>query len=192
MEANVRTNRGVSPEEEYFRRLEAERLEERRLEAERALAASQLASALDRANSEHMQRLLAVGLTAETAAAFRLLPLVEVAWADGSVDGVERTRILERARRLGLKPGESAHDLLESWLEVEPDPSLFRIWHELASEDRMRGVSRDERWRLLEDAEAVASASGGMLGLAAISRDERRVLSEVQASLGGSAAPPAA
>lgn len=188
MDTTVRTNRVGSHEEEYFLKLEAERLEERRIEADRALAASQLALALDRPNSEWMTRLVGLGITAENAAAFRVMPLVEVAWADGAVDSAERTRLLQGARRLGLVPGAAAQNLLESWLEARPNRALIDAWHELAAEDQQRGVSSDERWRLLQDAEAVAGASGGLLGIAAVSAAERTTLAAIRSSLGGSAA----
>lgn len=171
-------------EDDYFRQLDAERVAQRRLDAERALAASRLAQALGRPNSEWMSRLLSLGLTEENAAAFHLLPLVEVAWADGSVAPEERSRLLDGAKRLGLVPGAAAQNLLESWLERRPEPDWSRAWHALAAEYRRHGIAPDERWRLLQEAEAVANAAGGMLGFGAVSQLERLVIDRIGASLG--------
>lgn len=175
-------------EDDYFRQLDAERVAQRRVDADRALAASRLAQALGRPNSEWMSRLLSLGLTEENAAAFHLLPLVEVAWADGSVAPEERERLLDGAKRLGLVPGAAAQNLLESWLERRPEPDWSRAWHALAAEYRRHGIAPDERWRLVQEAEAVASAAGGMLGFGAVSRLERLVIDRIGASIG---APPA-
>lgn len=191
MRSNEETPRAAMRDDERARTLDVERLELRRLEAERALAASRLAMALDRPNGESVARLVALGLSAESAAAFHVLPLLEVGWADGALDSAERELVVAGARRAGVTSHRASRRLLDDWLEARPDPALLRLWHELAEDDRSRRVSSDERWRVVRDAEAVAKASGGIFGVAAISRAERKVLAMIQASLGGSAAPPA-
>src|SRR4051794_5352375 len=45
-----------------------------------------------------LQRVREFGVTALTAAAFLLMPLIEVAWADGSVNRWTRAAVLESAR----------------------------------------------------------------------------------------------
>ncbi len=184
MEPKAQSHGPRNLEYEHFRQLDSERLAERRLEADRALAASRLAEALGRPNSEWMPRLLSLGLTVDNATAFHLLPLVEVAWADGSVAPEERARLMDGAKGLGLVPGAAAQNLLESWLERRPEPDWSRAWHALTAEYRLHGIAPDERWRLLQDAEAVANAAGGLLGLGAISRAERAAIEQIGASLG--------
>ena len=68
-------------------------------------------------------------------AALALVPLVEVAWADGQLDRKERGAILERAKESGIGAGSMEHALLEAWLDRRPDPKLLTAWTHL-----VRGV----------------------------------------------------
>lgn len=160
--------RGKSLEDEFFRR-EDQRLIQK-LEAIRAAQTNReaLAKAAGIGNPDVVDRLLQLGAKAETVAALALVPLVEVAWADGDLDRRERGAILDRARESGLAAGSVEHGLLEAWLDRRPDPKLLTAWTHL-----VRGVSeqlgREESARLkanlLDRARAVASASGGVFGM---------------------------
>lgn len=57
---------------------------------------------------------------------FALLPLVEVAWADGTVDAAERQVI----RRIvdHCAPSQAGVSLVEAWLGSPPDAELHAIW----------------------------------------------------------------
>jgi hypothetical protein len=161
-------DRGKSLEDEFFRR-EDQRLIQK-LEAIRAAQTNReaLAKAAGIGNPDVVDRLLQLGVKAETVAALALVPLVEVAWADGDLDRRERGAILDRARESGLAAGSVEHGLLEAWLDRRPDPKLLTAWTHL-----VRGVSeqlgREESARLkanlLDRARAVASASGGVFGM---------------------------
>jgi hypothetical protein len=167
-------------EEEYFRRLERERLEERARAARRSGELEALAGALGLHPADAVP-VFELGITAETAPAFEALPLIEVAWADGAVDEEERWRVLEAATRLGVELGRPAHALLEGWLERPPACELYTAWHRMA-----RSAPADRPLRL-EGAESVAGAAGGVLGFAMVSRAERRALDGIRASLSGAA-----
>ena len=114
-------DRGRSLEDEFFRR------EDQRLLAKLndLKAAATTREALAKASGinapEVLDKLLALGIKAETVAALSIVPLVEVAWADGSLDARERQVILDRARDSGVAPGSTAQALLEAWLERRPD-----------------------------------------------------------------------
>jgi hypothetical protein len=161
-------DRGKSLEDEFFRR-EDQRLIQK-LEQMRAAQTDReaLAKAAGIGNPDVVDKLLQLGVKAETVAALALVPLVEVAWADGELDRRERAAILDRARESGLVAGSVEHALLEAWLERRPDPKLLTAWTHL-----VRGVSeqlgREESARLkaslLDRARAVATASGGVLGM---------------------------
>jgi hypothetical protein len=126
-----------------------------------------LAKAAGIANPAVVDKLLELG-SAETEAALALVPLVEIAWADGELDRRERGAILDRARDSGLADESVDHELLEAWLGRRPDPKLLTAWMHM-----VRGISEqlgpEESGRLkanlLDRARAVATASGGVLGI---------------------------
>src|SRR5690349_4420588 len=69
--------------------------------------------------SELERTLAGLGLTPSTYRALMLLPLVYVAWADGTVQNVERELILKFAgQRLHLTP--ETMKVIEGWLEKTP------------------------------------------------------------------------
>jgi hypothetical protein len=154
----------------------ARNLERRRPAGEGSEELAELAEALDCDAPASVEPLLALGVTAETAAAFAALPLVEVAWADGAVGEEERWRLLEAAARLGMELGSPSHAQLECWLAERPPAALFDAWHELARTAPGWGG-------LLRAAERVADAAGGWLGWGRVSRAERRVLARIRAVL---------
>ena len=190
MEANPLARRGRGSEEEYFRKVEAERIAGSRRETRREEEARRLASELGLPLGPEAHALLDFGVDAERAPAFFALPLVEVAWADGAVDADERWRVLEAATGYGVELGRPSHALLEHWLESRPAAALVEVWHTLAAGG---WLARDPcANRLLEQASAVAASAGGVLGFATISRAERRKLDALERSLAGVAAGRAA
>ena len=177
-------DRGRSLEDEFFRR-EDQRLMQK-LEQMRTAQTSReaLAKAAGIGNPAVVDKLLELGVKAETVAALALVPLVEVAWADGDLDRRERGAILDRARESGLAAGSLEHALLEAWLDRRPDPKLLTAWTHL-----VRGVSeqlgREESVRLkanlLDRARAVATASGGVLGMGSkVSSAEAAMLARLE------------
>jgi tellurite resistance protein len=179
-------DRGRSLEDEFFRR-EDQRLRARlsELKAVETTRAA-LAEASGITEPAVLDALLVLGIRAETIAALSVVPLVEVAWADGSLDAKERGAILEGARQSGIVPGSTAHALLEPWLERRPDPKLLTAWIQLVRDIRDR-LGADEAARLksglLDQARAVASASGGVLGLGAkVSGAEAAVLARLESA----------
>jgi hypothetical protein len=185
-EPEVLRDRGRSLEDEFFRR-EDQRLLARLNEMKAAqMNREALARASGVTRPEVLDRLLALGIHAETITALSLVPLIEVAWADGTLDARERRATLDRARESGILPGSTAHALLEAWLERRPDPRLLDAWTQL-----VRGI-RDElgpaeaarlQAGLLEQARAVAAASGGVLGLGRkVSGAEAAMLARLEAA----------
>jgi tellurite resistance protein len=179
-------DRGRSLEDEFFRR-EDQRLLEKLNDLKTAAATREaLARASGITAPEVLDRLLALGIKAETLAALSIVPLVEVAWADGSLDARERRAILDRARDTGMAPGSTAQALLEAWLERRPDAKLLDAWTHMVRGIRDQ-VGPDEAARLkaslLDQARAVASASGGVLGIGSkVSGAEAAMLARLDAA----------
>jgi hypothetical protein len=119
-------------------------------------------------------------------ALLRILPLIDVAWADGEVSGHERDLILAAARARGVEAGSEADRQVAHWLAHPPSSALSGgTLHVLGAlmyrrPPEIRGVDcRD----LLDRCTAVAEASGGILGFRAISSQEERVLNRIRYEL---------
>ena len=177
--------------EEAFFRKENERLRTRlHEERERREARDALGRECGVADASLLDRLVQLGIHADTVEALVLVPLAMVAWADGKMDPRERDAVLAAAAVSGIAPGSPSHALLESWTREKPSPLLFESWRSYiaALSDQL---TADHRWHLEEQilgrARAVAEAAGGFLGLAKVSREEEAVLAELERAF--SAAP---
>jgi hypothetical protein len=129
-----------------------------------------------------LQDLLASGIRAESLAAVRMIPLVEVAWCDGHVSPEERHAVLRAAAENGIQPDTACYQLLASWLETRPDPQVLNSWKEYVREltkmmrdDTRRAFRRDLDGRLRK----IAQAAGGFLGRGKISQQEQDTIDEL-------------
>src|SRR5258705_12463722 len=75
-----------------------------------------------------LDKLVALGLKANTIAALSLVPLIAVAWADGQIQDNERSAILQGAHGKGLEQGTDGYELLQTWLAKRPSDDLFSPW----------------------------------------------------------------
>lgn len=131
-----------------------------------------------------LSRLVALGITPETALAVALIPLVFVAWADGKLEDREREAILKAAAERGVAADRIAQKLLKSALSRPPDPRLLTLWKSYVA--RLWGCfTADESWQMrsnvLRSAREVAESAGGFLGLTSkISPEERRVIEDLE------------
>ena len=121
-----------------------------------------------------------LGLNRHNYRAVALIPLIEVAWADGKMDAREREAILFGAESTGIPKESPSHGLLRIWIEDPPAPDLVDAWREFISA-LSREFSEEQRGRLqrnlLGRARAVAEAAGGFLGLGPkVSKEEKAVL----------------
>jgi hypothetical protein len=176
-------DRGKALEDEFFRR-EDQRLIGRLNELKAAEATREaLAKASGITNPAVLDELMALGIRAETVAALSIVPLVEVAWADGTLDAKERRAIVERAN---VARGSTVGALVEAWLDRRPDPKLFTAWTHLV-QGMCEQLEPDGAARLktglLEQAAAVATASGGLFGVGSkVSRAEASMLARLEAA----------
>ena len=182
-EPEILRERGRSLEEEFFRREDARLRENLRQAAQRENAREALVRASGINDPQVIDRLIDLDVHPETVTALSLVPLVEVAWADGTLDANERAAILERVDNVEFAPDSPARALLEAWLTRKPDPKLLDAWAQLVA-GLGEQMSREEvtalKTGLLDRARAVASASGGFLGLGSkISNAEAAVISRL-------------
>jgi len=127
-----------------------------------------------------LEQLVELDIHSDTLAALSLVPLVEVAWADGTMDDNERSAILSAAEDSGLS-GESA-TLLEGWLVIQPSNQVLSAWKDYVSAltGTMDTVAREKlKQELLSRARTVAESAGGFLGIGTISSEEEDKLEEL-------------
>jgi hypothetical protein len=132
-----------------------------------------------------LTKLLALGTTPESVAALAVVPLIEVAWANGNVDDQERAAIRDGLESAGVPAGGIEEQLVESWLARRPEATLLDAWRQYVHGlcERMSEAERDAfRDQVLDRAHAVAKASGGVAGLFKVSAAERDMLERLHAA----------
>ena len=134
-------------------------------------------------NDELLETLLDLAVEPETLVAFTLVPLVEVAWADGEIQPRERDAIIKAAIERGVSEDSPTAILLANWLATRPDPQLLETWMSYIEE--LKGSLSSETWAEMKKtvmgrARAIAEAAGGFLGVASISAAEKKMLQELE------------
>jgi uncharacterized tellurite resistance protein B-like protein len=176
-------------EEAFFRKHDGALRARMRSERERADARDALIAQSPIADAALVDRLVELGIRLDTLAALMLVPLVEVAWADGTMDPREREAVLHAAEASGIEFESPSHALLEAWTRERPPAALYESWRAYIA-SLCRELSADHRWHLEEQlvgrARSVARAAGGFLGVAKVSKPEEEVIARLeQAFVGG-------
>jgi hypothetical protein len=127
-------------------------------------------------------RLAAVGLDPQGARVLALLPLVHVAWADGTLHHAERRLIDEQARLLA--PTADGTLALANWLAFPPSPELVRRGTEaLALLLAESGPGSPPPKAIVAYCRRVARAAGGVLGFGATTRAEQAAITQIARAL---------
>jgi hypothetical protein len=190
MDKDVFKEREHSLEEGYFRQHEAKLIEKLRERAEVDKIVEALAVKLQTDDPVLLRRIMALGVTLDTGAAFLLAPLVQVAWAGGAVTDREREKVLRIATERGIETSAPAYTQLQEWLRTRPPDAVF----DTAIETIKTGLSvltpaeqADRVKRIVDACREVASASGGLgrlLGLGTgVSSEEESILDVIAATL---------
>jgi hypothetical protein len=133
-----------------------------------------------------LKHLIELGIKPELLATLTLVPLVETAWADGSVQEGERRAILEGATRNGLGPGSVDYVLLDEWLKQRPPEKMMEAWT-VYIRGLCKALPPEERDLIkslfITRARKVAESAGGFLGLTSkISAKEEAMLKQLEAA----------
>ena len=185
-ERDAFSDRGRALEEEYFRKREQELIEKLRRRAAAEDELHRLGEHAGVADEEILQDLQDLGYTPETVMLLHLVPLVQVAWADGRVSERERALIVEAARARGVEADSPADQQLAQWLTSRPPEEVFeRNLRAVRAflESRPAAEREASERELLSLSTAVASASGGLLGIGAVSAEERALLARLSSEL---------
>lgn len=172
-------------EDKYIKQTENEQVarirRERQLAALRQEEAAGIKAVL-RTNDEVAAEALELGFDREAARILHLVPVIQVAWADGEIQTAERAKILEMAASRGVGDGP-ALEFLELLLSERPSNAFFERTNHLITQLLADDASGRDSDDLLERARAVASAAGGIFGFGTISGPEKELLEELAAML---------
>ncbi|HET9626992.1 MAG TPA: hypothetical protein VFP84_36785 [Kofleriaceae bacterium] len=172
-------------ENQFFDRENQQKIAAMKQRLDASATKDELRKASGMSDEAVLEQLVALGLRGNTIAALSLVPLIQVAWADGEIQDNERVAILQGAHGKGLEEGTAGYDLLQTWLDKAPGDQLFHAWE--AYIKALASQLNDEQNRLLKNqivgfAKMVAKAAGGILGFAKTSASEEAVLVKIEAA----------
>ena len=175
-------------EEEYFRKKDLELFERMHKAAQTAAARAQMERSTGLSDFALLQELLELGFTPETVSLLPLVPVLEVAWAEGGISAAERELIEKLARSRGIDDASPAGDQLHQWMTTRPDDTVFQRAGRLiaamlgSSSHKVFGLTAEE---LVAYCEKIAKASGGIFGtsLRSVTPEERALLTRITSDL---------
>lgn len=185
MSSEFLDDRRKALEDEFFHKQSQKDLESMREKLVLQTSKEALRKASGMTDDAVLDKLVALGIGAQTIMALSIVPLVHVAWADGKVQPEERDAILQGAHKKGIEKGTEAHELLEDWLARKPADRLFDTWaayikalcEQLSAEEMQQLRSQVTRF-----ARFVAESSGGFLGIGKVSDAEEQTLTRIEAA----------
>lgn len=183
--SDIFEQRGTALEEVFFQRKDADLLDKLRAKQFSQITKADIRAATGIADDDLLERLVRMKISVKSLAALSVIPLVEVAWADGELDERERKAVLRAADAAGIPHDGPGYKLLAEWLAAKPPAQMLSAWKDyieamaetLAPEDYAR-----VRDNLLTRAKEVATAAGGFLGMGKTSDAEQKKLSELEAA----------
>ncbi|MGH9769808.1 MAG: hypothetical protein ACREAB_20480 [Blastocatellia bacterium] len=175
-------------EEEYFGRKNQELIEKMRERRAREADRQKMSEIMGIDDQEVLEALQDLGYTSETIQLLHLVPLVEVAWAEGGAADREREMIYKIAQTRGIQPDSAAHEMLTHWLEEKPSGRFFentlraiRVVLSLLPEEQRETSRRD----LITYCSQIASTvEGGILGRGEITDEERALIAHIATEIG--------
>jgi hypothetical protein len=173
--------RGRALEEEYFRKKDRELVEKMRKAAAADQARGELSKQTGISDPAVLTELQELGFSGDTVILLPLMPVLELAWAEGGITAAERQLLVSLARSRGIAVDSAADRQLTAWMAERPAPEVFTKASRLitalldSGAPAAEGLTADQ---VVKYAEQIASASGGLLGLPirAISMEERDLL----------------
>src|SRR6516165_1658952 len=115
MDKGILSDREKAMEANYFRQQDAALIEKLRQQSSFDEIATAVADKLRIDNPDLLLKVRHLGITAETASAFLLAPLVQVAWGGDEVTREERQTVLRIAHERGVAEGSPSEAQLLKW-----------------------------------------------------------------------------
>lgn len=170
-------------ETEYFHKKEQELIDQLRKRQDRLKERQELSEALGVEDQEILSILHEMGYTRDTVQVLHLVPLIQTAWASGSVTPGEREMVLRLSEWRGVTPESAAWRQLTAWLDERPTDEFFlqtlriirRLFDSQTTQQRVAG-----RTDLISFCIRIANTSGGFLGVGSkISDGEKMALEQI-------------
>jgi len=185
MSKNIFKDRESALEYEFFHRVDDELLARLKAKLDFEQQEHALADATGIKDEAVLAELVELGISSETIFALSLLPLVLVAWADGTIEDREREAILQAAHTAGHERDNASHQLIEEWLNHEPADNIKTAWKDYVnaicntvSTNTQMMIEKD----VLERSRKVAESAGGILGFHKTSDAQQAMLKEIAAA----------
>ena len=180
------SGRARTSEDDYFHKKDRELIEKFRKAAANEQARSEMAAQIRINEPGLIDDLRELGFTPETVKVLPLMPIVQLAWAEGGVSPEERTLLVSLARERGVADGSAGDRLLADWMTRAPAPAVFsngmRLIRAMLDAKPSDGdmISSDD---ILRYCERIAEASGGIFGFGKVSAEERAALAQIAGAL---------
>jgi hypothetical protein len=179
---NALSDRRKALEDRFFQDQESKKISRLREELAAKKDQADLGAASGIEDEKLLAALVKLNVGASDLSALALIPLVRVAWADGTMKDGERDAILQAASSHGVSKDSHGHQLLDAWLGKPPANELYEAWTGyvkalLADMDESHADTLKES--ILGLAHDVASAAGGILGLGSVTKTEKEVLAAI-------------
>jgi hypothetical protein len=174
--------RGQANEDAYHRTQDEALIEGLRKRMQNQASAEAIKAETGVEDDALLARLAELGMTPETVPVLHLVPLFDVAWADGEIQDAERVLLNEAAAATGVTDGP-ARALFDEMLETPPNAQLVAtsvafissLLHVLPAAEAEAAKNN-----LLDLSVRVADACGGVFGLwGRIEDSERAALNRV-------------
>lgn len=174
-------------EEQYIRKQEEETRDRLRRETELKTQREEMGRIIGISDDELLVALQKQEYTAETVKLVELLPLVKVAWGDGSVSGREKEELLKALEFKGIKSDSAVGKQIDKWLIESPSDSFFQTNLELLAKifEKLPETERAaRRENLLIYCNQIANASGSFLGVGSkVSEGEQKAIDLISSTL---------
>ncbi|MDZ4849584.1 MAG: hypothetical protein SGI77_09830 [Pirellulaceae bacterium] len=174
--------RGAALESQFFAAVDAKLMADLQAELKKSQDTQELSRLSGIQDAAVLEAIVSAGVSPSAFPAFRLFPLVAIAWADGMLDGNERDVVVAAAEQHSVGKDTPSGAVLATWLENQPSPALFSAW-EAFTKALVAKLTPEEaqsvKTSIVNEVKAVAKASGGVLGYAAISKGENEILNRV-------------
>jgi uncharacterized tellurite resistance protein B-like protein len=179
--------RGMALENQFYAKVDQQLLEKLQLEQSRLCQVADLQKTLGIELSDELAAtLVSLGISCQASHALRIVPLVLVAWGDGTISPDEKYRLMEAAKQHGVLESEASSALLNAWLETPPNAELLKTWTSYANAIANK-LPPDQlaefRSGLIGEMNRIATASGGLLGWGSVSPGEHKVIQTIEKAL---------
>lgn len=188
MSSDFLNDRRKSLEEEFFHKESQRDLAKMKEKLAQKTSKEELKKASGMEDDAVLDKLMELGIGAETITALSLVPLIKVAWADGAIQSGERDAILQGALGKGIEKDSASFELLDEWLAQEPPKSLFDAW--AAYINTLKSELTNEQTSVLKTqvtrfAQVIAEAAGGFLGIGKVAKEEKRAIEWIESIFDG-------